>query len=466
MPLADLFLVTQTVARLLDLNVRAMLRRQGLPTTLEVTTMPPERVGAATNTLNLHLYHLMEDAHYKNQPPPGRGEPPVARQPLVVMLYYILTAHHEINDSFDAEVQQRNFGLALKSLHDHPLIDDRLAISPDGGPPVPVMAQALQGRGNRIEIALRPLTPEESLAFWSAEQNATTRLSAYYEVRTIFFEPEPPTGAAGTVLDLGLFVSAGRAPVLERVAALSHFTPPAASGLPPQTLELAPARATLAPGLVPEVNRVRLSGSGLAGDGRPGSARIVLRNPAWRERVPPVRAAPLDPALNPAWAVAIDERSARFDLQGTLTVDLGAGPVALEVTPGIYAVSIEARRRQETPSGLVRTTTSESNQLAFSVGARIDGVDPPGALGRRTVRVVNLFDMTAAALETQLAVDGILYEEVADFAPPPADNRGLFRRLPGAVELQPLYDAAAPGAHPVRLVINGGESQPFWIVTP
>src|SRR4051812_8400351 len=113
MSLVNLYLVTQALQRLLDLNVRALLTRQGLAATLDVTTMPPERVGAATNTLNLHLYHLMEDAHYKNRAPLGRGSPSVALQPLTVSLYYILTAHHEINDVFDAEVQQRNFGLAL-----------------------------------------------------------------------------------------------------------------------------------------------------------------------------------------------------------------------------------------------------------------------------------------------------------------------------------------------------------------
>ena len=111
MATANLFLVTQTLTRLLDLNVRALLFRQGLPTTLHVTSMPPERVGAQQHTLNLHLYHAMEDAYYKNQPPPGRGGPPVSRQPLSLSLFYILTAHHEVNDVFDADHRQRGAGV-------------------------------------------------------------------------------------------------------------------------------------------------------------------------------------------------------------------------------------------------------------------------------------------------------------------------------------------------------------------
>ena len=43
MPTANLFLVTGTLQRLLDLNVRALLSRDGLPPNVDVTTMPPEQ---------------------------------------------------------------------------------------------------------------------------------------------------------------------------------------------------------------------------------------------------------------------------------------------------------------------------------------------------------------------------------------------------------------------------------------
>lgn len=466
MPTANLFLVTRTLQRLLDLNVRALLQRQGLPTDLQVSAMPPERVGAATNTLNLHLYHAMEDAYHKNQPPPGRSGPPVARQPLTLSLFYILTAHHEINDIFDAETQQLHLGLAMKTLHDFAVIDDELAISPDGGPAQTVMAPGLAGHGNRMDILLRPLTAEESIAFWSAEQTSTARLSAYYEVRTIFLEPELPTGAAGIVFDLGLFISAGQAPVIERAAGITHFTPPAATGLGPQILPAVPARATLAPGAVPEVNRVRLAGRSLAGDGTPGSARIRLRTPAWRELVPPVRVAAIDPALNPAWGAVLNAAEGRFDLQGLLAIVEGGVVRQLEVTPGIYAVSVEVTRRQETHSGLARVTTQESNQVAFSVGARIDGADPPNPAGRIVLRLINAFDVQAPGLEAQLTVDGAVYDETAAFAGNATQDAGFFQRQAGQIEFFPLFDPGLAGVHPVRLAINGAESQPFWIVTP
>ncbi|MEY6434281.1 DUF4255 domain-containing protein [Thioalkalicoccus limnaeus] len=466
MPTANLYLVTQTLSRLLDLGVRNLLFRQGLATTLNVSTMPPERVGSVQNGLNLHLYHVMEDAHYRNAPPPGRGHPPVAREPLTLLLYYIMTAHHEINDVFDAEIQQRNFGLALKTFHDYPRIDDGLTIAPDANPPQTVMAPGLRGGDNQIEIALRPLTPEESLSFWSAEQSATTRLSAYYEVRTVFLEPEPPPGVAGTVLDLGVFVSVGRAPLLERVAALSHFSPPASTGLAPQTIETSPARASLAPGLVPPVNRVVVEGTRLAGDGTPGSAAIVLRNPAWREASPPIRSVPINPALNAAWAATLTERVASFEMQPSLIRDTETGPVTLDVVPGVYAVSILTTRRMETPSGRVRASQVESNQLAFTLGARIDGVAPADGFGRMGLQLVDLFDLTAATLEVQLAIDGIIYDEIPAFADDPVEDRGRYVREAGLLRLHPLFDPTRPGAHPVSLTINGAPSQPFWIETP
>jgi hypothetical protein len=468
MPTADLFDVTLTLRRLLDLGVRNLLFRQGvpLPIDLAVTTMPPELVGSRQHVLNLHLYHVMEDAQARNPPPVGRGPTPVAREPLALLLYYILTTHHEVNNEFDAEIQQRNFGLALKTFHDHPRVDEGLAIAPDANPPEIVMAPGLRGAENHIEIAMRPLTPEESLSFWSAEDAATTRLSAYYEVRTVFLEPEPPPGVTGTVFDLGVFVSVGRAPLLQRVAALSHFTPPAASGLGPQTIETSPARATLAPGLVPAVNRVVVEGTRLAGDGTPGAATLVLRNPIWREASPPVRSAPLDPTLNPAWAVAMAESTASFEMQASLTVDTDGGPMGLDVVPGVYAVSILETRRITTPTGRVRTTQVESNQLAFALGARLDGVDPVDGNGRMGARIVNLFDLTDPALEVQFAVDGLVYEEVAAFTGNLTEDRGRFVREAGVVRFQPLFDPTVAAARPVSLVINGAPSQPFWIEAP
>lgn len=469
MATANLFLITDSLRRLLDLNVRALLRRiPGDPGTLNVTTMPPERnLQSATHTLNLHLYHALEDQHYRNDPTPGTGGQPIARQPLALSLFYILTAQHTLNEEHDAERLQLLFGLGIKTLHDFSRVDGAVRISPDGGPPQRVMATGLDGVEDRFEIAPRPLTPEESMAFWTAEQTATTRLSAYYEVRTVFIEPELPTGLAGRVYDLGLYVGPNTAPVLETSASLMVFDPPTASGLPPQVFETSPARAVLDPGSATRVNRVRLTGAALTGDGSPGASRIVLRTPAWGRLTPPVQEAEIDPAANALWTVEIGATEARFDLQGSLQATVNGVAVSLEVSPGIYDAAIRTTRRQITNNGVARSTTSESNQIAFSIGPHITQVTGPNVgTGRMVVQVSNTFDMTDADLRAQLLIDGAVYDEVASFVGNALEDAGSFVRQIGQVEFHPLFDPAVANEHAIRLILNGAESQPFWFETP
>jgi hypothetical protein len=80
--------------------------------------------------------------------------------------------------------------------------------------------------------------------------------------------------------------------------------------------------------------------------------------------------------------------------------------------------------------------------------------------------VINVFDLTAAGLEVQLALDGVLYDDAPAFSGAPAQDRGLFVRQPGRIELHPLFDPSLSGSRPLRLIINGAESQPFWVLSP
>lgn len=91
MPLLDLSKVTRTLGELIQQNI-ARPEVGGLVVT--VSPQPPEKVGAVQNTLSLHLYHVAQEPYYTNMPGPGRDVPNVARNPLALCLYYILTAHH------------------------------------------------------------------------------------------------------------------------------------------------------------------------------------------------------------------------------------------------------------------------------------------------------------------------------------------------------------------------------------
>ena len=48
-----------------------------------------------------------------------------------------------------------------------------------------------------------PLPPEDSVTYWSAEQDQPVRPSAFYEVRTVLMDPEEARSNAGLVYAVG-----------------------------------------------------------------------------------------------------------------------------------------------------------------------------------------------------------------------------------------------------------------------
>jgi hypothetical protein len=466
MPVGDLYLVTSTLRQLLSLNVRRLMG--GVPPgQLTVTTMPPEQIEDPSQTLNLHLYHVAEDPNYKNAPSPGRGGIPVSRQPMALMLYYILTAHHEVSAEFDAETQQRLMGYALKTLHDFPIIDDHLEIEPRAAEgPVRVMDAGLVGSANRIETALRPITPEEALAFWTTEDQSTARLAAYYETRVVFLEPEPVRRYAGIVTDLGVFAGPALSPRLTGSRATLRFVPPAATGVGPQAVQIAPARATFNPAIVPPATEpdsaVEVVGSNLTAG---LSRRLVLRTARWRDLDDPVVDADVDPALNPDWNVRFDTGSARFAMQPNLDIaEPGGGVRTIDVFPGIYGASLRTVMRQRMVGGETLRAETATAETAFALGPRIDDADPPDGDGRIAIRIVPVFDLAAADLRVEVTVDGEAYVRTDAFSDTD-DDEGLFTVAADHVVVHPLFDPAVAGLHPVLLIVDGAESQPFWAST-
>jgi len=444
--------VTLSLRSLLHKNVRRLLGGVA-PSQLVVSLMPPERVEASVPTLNLHLYHIAEDPHFRNAVGAELAVPPVAGQPMALRLYYILTPHLTASDVFDAETQQQLMGLAMKTFHDHPVITDALSITPSPGEgPQPVIDPGLAGGDNRIEIALRPLEPEETVNFWSAEDQKTPRLSAFYEVRTIFLRPEPPARAAGTVFDLGLYVRSAAAARLVGSRAVLPFTMPAATGMGAQSLDMTPARATLQPATVAGKPRIRITGQNLT----IGDARLVTL----RQADGPAQV--LDPALNPDWALDIAPDEIGFVPQPAFLVDDGAGGTAsVPVLPGFLVVGLTIRNFRF--QGTARLASDyDAGRVAVSLGAHLTGFSGPDADGRFRLDVSDAVDLLALGQDVDLAVAGRPYEQVAAFPAPPED-RGTFRVLSDHVIFALHFAAPFTGAHPVQLVVNGAESQPFWV---
>ena len=441
--------VTMTLQNLLRANVRRLLGG-GSASDPEITLMPPELVEATTRTLNLHLYHVAEDPLHRNAVAMAGGVPPISAQPMALRLFYVMTAHLTRNNAFDAEAQQHLMGLGMKTFHDHPVIDDGLVILPTpASPPVPVMHADLLGGGNRIEIVPRNLEPEENLNFWAAEDQKTPRMSAYYEVRTIFLSPEEVRGASGTVYDVGLYVTAAAVARLRGSRSVLGFTMPAATGLGAQAIDVTPARTTLQAAAVPDRARVRLVGENLT----TGEARTLRIAQGGVEHI-------VDPALNPDWDVRFASDEISLIPQAVLQVDDGAGgatPVA--IAPGMVRFSLTIAQHRF--AGLQRLSVeTPAGSVEVALGAHVETITGP-VDEAFTLAVDPVVDLSAAS-EVALAVGG----QWLDRTSPDPDGPGTFSVGASEVVFAPPGPAPFTGTHPVQLFVDGAESQPVWLEVP
>ena len=94
MALLNLSLVTEALIRLIRLQVKDSPAWSGAEP--PVSPLPPDKVTGGG--LGLYLYHLTEDAQYKNLPAPAGNTPPVRYTPMGLTLYYLLSAHSAAED--------------------------------------------------------------------------------------------------------------------------------------------------------------------------------------------------------------------------------------------------------------------------------------------------------------------------------------------------------------------------------
>jgi len=468
MPLLDLSQVTDSLASTLRLNITQRID-PSLAASLDVTTLPPERVREAANTINLYLYHIAEDPYYRNLPGNLSDDNPASTKPMSLILFYILTTHHEVDSVFDSVVQQRLMGYALKTFHDFSTITDLSEING-----TPLLNIDLHGRDNGLEISLRPLTPEESISFWSAEDRMTTRLSAYYEVRYALLEPELPRRLPGIVLRLGNFIVDIASPQLAGTRSQLTFDLPAIAGGGRQTTEASPARVGPPVAALPESNRLTLLGSGLT-MGR--TRRIYLGNARWRQRLPGVNRVLLDPSLpaNAAAGWAVTENAGQIEIAfgTTLSVAMPPGPaVDLPVEPGIYTVNVEVVKERLVIFGQLKAITDLSSAASFAVIPRVTGAALVDPLQRRIrVDLDPSLDLTPTdpgspgPLDILFVANGQNYIR-HDPAGPGTYDPGDFEPFEDTLEFRAAFDPTVPGAYPLRVIVEGAESQPFWFQVP
>ncbi|MEM9332934.1 MAG: Pvc16 family protein [Pseudomonadota bacterium] len=443
---ASIFDVTSAMRNLVWFNLRRIYNAG--ENDVDVTFLPPEDVTALVPTINIYLYHLSEDPLHRNAVGYENVSPAIAGQPMALRLFYVMTTHLETNGVPNPQERQEYMSAAMKTFHDYPVLDAALALSFEtGGVPQPIMPTNLANTGHRIEIALRNLEPEENINFWATEDQKTPRLAAYYEVRTVFIEPEMTTSVTGTVFDVGLYVNASSAARLMGSRAFLNFQMPAETGLGPQSLDVVPARAVLRAAPHPDQERVRLTGNSLTtGDAR--RLRLIQNNLSFE----------VDSTLNPDWDIRFETGEISFIPQAVLNVTDGVGGSNPQpIIPGQveFALEIIAYRFQGTTR---LESTYEAGRVSVAVGARITNfTGPVGTVFRLNVEPV----VTLTGAQIMLAVDGEYYTEDSVNAQPV--TAGTYVLEADHILIQPHLPAPLTGAHSVQLFVNGAESQPFWI---
>lgn len=457
MPLIDLSNVTKTIMTLIQDNINQNLE-PGLG--VVTTPQPPEIVGSVPNRISVHLYHAKEDPSYKNVPGAGTDVPNVAKANLALILYYIITAHHDTQSENDALTQQRLMGYVMKTLHDFPVITDNTVIRDVvNNIDINVLHANLRDRKNKLQIVFRPVEVDDSIAFWSAEEQRTARLSAYYEVRVILIEPERPRTMPGIVLSVGAYPIQIGTPYLERSISHVNFTLPANAGGLFRSLEMTPARvAQLPPALPgdPQNNRLRLEGVNLTGL----SQTLIFHNRLWAQQTPTITEVEVNE--DPAWIQSMASNVIDVDIHGQI---LHSG-VPLAVLPGTYTAKVSVVKNELVILNTLKQIRSVSNEISFMVVPRITGFAI--VANRIQVNLENTFDLTDPQLDEliELAVDGRSYEQVNAFTGNPLQDQGKFIINSNLIIFEPLFNIAAPGVYSIRFIVNGAEAQPYWIEIP
>jgi len=121
--------------------------------------------------------------------------------------------------------EQLIMGLAVKTLHDFPVIDDSTFMLDKNGMEQQVLDKNLRNRKNCLRILMQPTPYSEATQFWQAGSQAL-RMAAYYEVSALLLEPEAVTSRSVRVSMVGVHPILRGQPVIEGTRNRLAFTVP------------------------------------------------------------------------------------------------------------------------------------------------------------------------------------------------------------------------------------------------
>jgi hypothetical protein len=432
MALLDLGLATRCFTTLLQERIPSFADWPG-GANLAVSAGAPDLV-SGNHALSFYLYHVRKDAHTEAQDWGAGGANPQRFKPMGVTLYYVLTPRSNLADAgLRALADQLMFGLALKTLRDTSFIDDSTTVDTVGGPKL-LMPAAMRGLDNKLRCTLQPRPVEEAGHYWQAGSGAQ-RLAAFYEVTATLLEPDVPQSRSGRVLVAGVHSIVRGQPVIEAIENRISFQIPGSAST--QTITASPAAA-------PYGDRLHIRGANLKGD----VTQLLLQH---RDLAAPA-------AVDAAWTLATD---------GTLlTVTVQPMASGTPILPGIYGAFVRTVARFTLPDGSQRDFDMVSNQQRFAIAPRIVTVTEAAAVLTITM---DGFEPHTLADEDLMVFAGSdrLTRTLAD---PPGAGSYVTPPNPAAdrVRLRLRFPATATSGSllPLRIIVRGAESGPWWEVVP
>ncbi len=417
MALLDLGAVTRVLKDLIKQGVESSAVWP-VGVTAQLSSAPPDRLGG--DTIGLYLFHTVETTESRGRVTPAGAEHQ-RHGPLGLRLHYLLTVRAAgTEDDTATLVSQRTFGLALKTLHDHPQLNDTTAVA--GNPPL-LPAHFLHGARNRFNLQVHSVPPKEAMDFWQAG-SLPRRLAAHLEVGVVELEPEDATAAALPVLSYHISTLLAGSPWLEASENAVTMVPPG----------LAPIASKVRPAIVEAGGTWSLVGSGLA-----GLTEVLIQAADWP--------APL--VADAAWAPTPTPTG--VDLVAQTMV---SGQVLL---PGLHRVMVVVSVPLPAQPG--HHLTRRSNSVAWSLAAAVTAVSVPDAAGRFTVDGGPF--SPAERVEVQLG-EQVLVRHTGGGALP----AGRFRVL-SAIALEVRAPTGTHGQVPVVVTVNGVASPRLqWITLP
>jgi hypothetical protein len=422
MALLDLSLVTRSLVRLVRLAIESSPAWPG-GQTVHVTSKSPDQL-TETNSLGIYLFHAVEQAAHKNLTWRNRPDAPIKFSPLALDLHYVVCAKSDLAEELAPYREQLLMGLALKALHDYPIIDDGTMIGPDL-----VLEPALLGGENRLRIALRHVPISEAVSYWTAMGERALRFCAYYEVSVVLLEPEEPARGSGRVFSYGIDVLAGGLPRLTGSRSTVRFTLPTETTA--REVDVMPAQGAIG-------DELTFLGAALS-----GGIELRVRGGTW----------PAARTVGAAWGVnGSDDR-----VFATVQADADGEPMF----PGTYTGAVAVTKSGIRSDGTPYTTTRSSNQVPFVVTPAVV-VGPVTATGEFSVTGGLFADPRPTPIDVlvRVAVGGIQLVE----GTLPLDEGTFVVTSPTELQVRLPQGVVAAQTPQLRIEVQGAESAPAWVL--